>query len=135
MSVLDLNLEKYEEPVVVESGEYLLTLSALQLKTSSDGNKYFSAAFDVTERPEAASVFHIFMLPDDKHDAKVVNAWGLNLRKFFQSFDIDYKTLKLDKDDKAIGIRGKKGWAFLAIEEDPEYGTRNVVKRIIVPKR
>lgn len=133
MSVLELNLDRYQEPIVVESGEYQLKLTSLQLKKSAANNEYLAASFDVLEHPDAATVFHNFMLPNGA-DEKVDNAWGLRLRKFFEAFGIDYKDMKVGKDDKAIGVKGNIGWVYLGIETDPEYGTRNIVKRIIVPK-
>ena len=130
MGILELNLDDAKEPVVVPDGEYQVKLTSMQLKESEKGNKYFSASLEVTDEPDAAPVFHNLMLPNGE-DERRDNGWKLNLRKFFEAFDIDYHNLETDSDNKVVGVKGKTAWVFLKTEESEEYGSRNIVKRVI----
>ena len=130
MGILDINLEGIQEPTVVPGGEYELCVTSMALKESKNGNKYISTSFDVVGEENVVPIFHMLMLPTGESEAND-NRWKIELKRFFNAFDIDHSNLNTDNDNKVIGIKGKTGFAILKIEEDATYGTRNIVKRFI----
>jgi hypothetical protein len=128
--ILDLNLDEAKEPVVVPDSEYEVKITSMQLKKSEKGNEYFSVSLEIIDEPAAAPVFYLLMLPNGE-DERMDNRWKLNLRRFFQAFDVDYNNLEVDTENRVIGVKGHIGWVFLRTEEDQEYGLRNIVKRVV----
>ena len=51
------------------------------------------------------------------------------MKNFLATFDLDESSLNNPED-----IKGAEGWAILGLEDSPEWGEQNYVKKFISPK-
>jgi len=126
MTLLRLNIAGVKEPEVVAKGEYQVKLVGVELRTSKSGGQYLNASVAV-DAENAPLIFHVMMLPaGDEHD----NLRLLNIKRFCNAFGISEDDgFEFDTENKMIGVKNLRASAFIDVEEDPEYGTRNVIKR------
>lgn len=130
-SVLDYNLDdkNLPEETTVDPGEYQLQLISAKHQMSNAGNPMVTCLFGVVDEPNAMNVFYHITLPTDGDDEKTVARKLRRLRTFYQAFGIDYsKPVDLDE------LGGETGFAILKLEEDEEYGSRNIVSRFVPRK-
>lgn len=129
MSFLDIDFNDTFEPKAVPPGEYNLRILRVETKTSKNtGGEYVSAQMEIINEPEADDVYHIMMLPTPNDDIKKANRRKLALLTFFKAFGIT-PSPGMDVSE----MEGQTGWAILDIEDDPEFGQRNRIKKFITP--
>lgn len=119
------------EPVSMKPGEYQLRIlnATLETQKKEPYGKYLSFALEIPSEPKSKNIYHVMMLPTTKDDEKKANNRKLAMLNFFKAFDIDVSSgLNLQ------ACIGRTGWAILEEEDDPEYGTRNRLKKVVLPK-
>lgn len=127
-SFLDINFEDTYEPTVKAPGEYLLRCLKAEIRTSKNtGGEYVNLQLEIADDPEAKDIFHIMMLPTANDDKKKANNRKMGLLNAFKAFGVDPTG-----GISLSALEGQTGWAILDIEDDPEYGQKNRVKRFIV---
>lgn len=137
MSFLDVNLNEVKELNAVPEGEYELQLTKCELRTVTNENSSYNGAqfllltFDIPGEADSKSISHTIFLPRDVDDDKTKNNRLRQLKYFCDAFGIDYSS-GIDLDDIANG--GYTGWAMLKVEEDPEYGEQNRIRRFVTAK-
>jgi hypothetical protein len=126
-SFLDINFEDTYEPTVKAPGEYQVRCLKAEIRTSKNtGGEYVNLQLEIADDPEAKDIFHIMMLPTSNDDKKKANNRKMALLNAFKAFGID-PTGGINLAE----LEGQTGWAILDIEDDPEYGQKNRVKRFI----
>jgi len=127
MSFLDIDFNDTFEPKAVPPGEYNLRVLRAEIKTSKNtGGDYLNLQMEIVNEPEADNIYHIMMLPTSNDDIKKANKRKLALLAFFKAFGVD-ATSGMNVDI----LEGQTGWAILDIEDDPEFGQRNRVKKFV----
>ena len=130
MGLLELNLNDVKELATVEPGEYNLRITNAEVKTSEKtGGQFLKVVFDLPDEADSKGIQKVFMFPTDSDDDKVRNNRLRSVKLFYEAFDVDYEG-PVETDD----LVGLTGWAILAEDEDPEYGTSNFVKRFVAGK-
>lgn len=127
MSFLDFNLNDVPELIALPEGEYQLRILEIEVKTSQAGNPMVQMRLDVPEEPNSKGITHTIMLPTQADDEKKRNGRLRSLKAFCDAFGIDHSNgITLDES-----VVGSTGWAILGIEDSPEYGEQNRVRRFI----
>lgn len=132
MSFLDSSMfQNTYEPKSLAEGEYQLRILNLEMKDSQKtGGKFIQATFEIVNEPEAKNVYHVMMLPTANDDEKKKNGRTRAIIAFAAAFGVDVTKEGL----KPEAMIGNMGWAILREEDDPEYGTKNSVKKFVIPK-
>jgi len=124
---LNLDVANVEEPKPVAAGEYKLEIIHTEIKESKkSGKPYLSVGFAIADNEDAETIFHVLMLPHAEEDPKNKKMFQRNLKRFAQAFDAP-----LEGEFDIESLKGNTGFAILAVEEDEEYGERNVIKRFV----
>lgn len=127
MSFLDIDFNDTFEPKVMAPGEYNLRILRAETKTSKNtGGDYLNVQMEIVDEPEADDIYHIMMLPTSNDDIKKANKRKLALLNFFKAFGINPSA-----GMNVAELEGQTGWAILDIEDDPEFGQRNRVKKFV----
>lgn len=102
---------------VIPDGDYVGTVESFELRTSKkpDGGQYISWRFFVPDAGQ--SVFHITSL-------KPTALFGI--KDLLDACGVEYDESGFDLD----GCVGKEIGLRIIINEDPDYGTRNEVKKV-----
>ncbi len=131
MDILDLNLTDIPEETVLPEGDYKLRIDAdpEQKTAKSSGNEYLNVVLTPVEYPDAPVIYHILTLPNAAADERQNRGRLRRIKQFCDAFGVDY----------ASGIdlslfAGLEGWGYVVLEEDPEYGARNKVRRFLTGK-
>jgi len=135
MSFLELNLNDVPDLNALEDGEYELRLTSAELRTVNNAASTYNGAqfillkFDVPSEPNSKGITHTLFLPREVDDDKDRNARLRQLKAFCDAFDIDY-TRGIDIEE--LKNSAATGWALLKMEDDPEYGEQNRIRRFVV---
>ena len=139
MGFLDsVNLDDVTEPTAVPGGEeYKVRIVDVKVDSSNptglphnkNGQPYLLPRFEIPEEPTAKEFTTYLGIPTDDMDPKAYNAAGFKLKNFLATFDLDASALSNPED-----IKGAEGWAILGLEDSPEWGEQNYVKKFISPK-
>ena len=139
MGFLDsVNLDDVTEPTAVPGGsEYKVRIvdvktdesNADGLPRNKNGQPYLLPRFEIPEEPTAKEFTAYLGLPTDDMDPKQKNGAGYKLKNFLATFDLDADALGDPSD-----MVGAEGWAILGLEDSPEWGEQNFVKKFITPK-
>ncbi len=93
---------------------------------NKNGDPYLMPRFEVVGEVAAKEFSYYMGIPTDSMNAKQVNAAASKYRKFCLAFGID----AADEQDPEDWI-GLEGVAILGLEETPEYGEQNYIKRYV----
>lgn len=135
MSFLDFNFNDVPELKALDEGEYELRLTKAEMRTVNNANSTYNGAqfillsFDVPAKADSKGISHTLFLPREEDDEKQKNNRLRGMKAFFDAFGIDYNQ---GVDIDALNTSGATGWALLKVEEDPEYGEQNRIRRFIV---
>lgn len=131
------NLEDGKEREAVPDGEY--TLRLIDWLSDDDGKikmydkkdcPFIMPKFEIVGCEEAEyskDLMHYLKLPNSDMKKKDLNDARFHLNAFFTAFGIDHK--QAIDPESCIGLEAD---ALLTIQDDPEYGEQNRVKRWIV---
>jgi len=118
------------EPESVPEGEYNLRVTNIEEKDSQKtGGKFLQVTMEILDKPKAKNIYHIMMFPTAQDDEKKKNGRLNAIQKFVTAFGAD---ITAGVDLKSL--IGNSGWAILREENDPEYGTKNSVKKFVLPQ-
>ena len=128
MGFLDYDLNDDQEPTAVAGDqEYKLRITDVRQGTDKNGNPYLLPRFEVVGEPTAKEFTKFLRLPNANLDAKQLNNCKWALKVFFDAFDLDANSI-----GSAEEMIGHEGWAILGLEESPEWGEQNFVKKFLV---
>lgn len=130
-SLLDLHLDKVEDPTVVPGGEEyeLRILDAKVAPSKSSDRDVIKVMLEVVDNPTAKPVFVNMAVPSKDDDERKTYSMSLQIKQFMQAFDIDLK----NPGDPAEW-KGKTAWAWLNIGENQNGDEQNEVGRWIQKK-
>lgn len=121
-----MDFDDVVEPTAVPEGEYELRISEIAQDTNKNDEPYIMPKFDIVGEPTSKTVTKYMALPISSMDEKKMNKTKLNLKRFFDAMGID-PAGGIDLD----ALTGETVWAVLGLEEDPEYGEQNFIRRFI----
>lgn len=127
MSFLDVNLEDTPELEALEEGEYKVQINKAEVGESSTGSgKYLLLRLEVPTEPTSKGFTDVMMLDDPSQDEKT-NIRRLNrLKRALKAYGYDFSS-GIETED----LEGLEAWAYLKVEESPEYGEQNRVARYV----
>ena len=134
--IVELDLDGAQEPTIAPADkEYKLRIISCEgLKQDKNGNDYIMPKFEIPSEPTSKEFTKYLKLatPNNLKDLskKEANTLKWSNANFLLCFRIDAKKKFKPEND----LVGKTGWAILGVESDEEYGDKNYIKRLIVPK-
>ena len=134
-SLLDINFDNVPELKLLDDGtEISLRIKSVKevpIKAEPSKNQY-KVIFDDPSDLLVDDIINYLPMPtqadreeDEKAYAKAVG----RLRDFVKCFGVDV-TGGVNSDD----FPGREGDCIVGVENDPVFGTKNVIKRFVVPK-
>lgn len=131
MSILDLtdmgDREKVEFKPMEAGTEAELIIIDCRSGVDKNGNSYILPTFEVVNEPYCPEFTKFIGLPNkdmsDKKHAQVKN----RVIDFEECFGVEILGRKFDTEE----ARGQRGWCILGVEEDPEYGDKNYIKKYV----
>lgn len=128
---MDINLDEFKEPEVVEEGEYQVRVIGVNgddnggPRVSQNGKAYYTLVLTMPEIPTGATIFHNVFIPNkDTQDPKAYNSTGLRLKNMIAAFGVESISSLSD-------LVGATCWAKVGLEESVEYGRRNNIKQFV----
>lgn len=126
MSIINLDLGNVKEPAPVPDGEYLVRVVGIpEVKTAQSGNNYINVRLELVGESGAMDVYDSITLPGADQTVEANEKRKLRLKRFCDAFGISYSGGQID----LASAEGAEAVAILSVENDPEYGTRNRVRR------
>ena len=126
MSIINLDLGNVQEPTPVPDGEYLVRVVGIpEVKTSQSGNNYINVRLELVGESGAMDVYDSITLPGADQTVEANEKRKLRLKRFCDAFGVSYSGGQID----LASAEGAEAVAILSVENDPEYGTRNRVRR------
>jgi hypothetical protein len=127
MPVINVDTSGAVEPTVVAAGtEVELRIVDVKVANDKNGHLYMMPRFEVVGEPYSKEFTKFLGMPHAEMDAKKKNQTLSALQAFERCFGCN---LQQDDTDQIVGLTG---WAILGVEETPEYGEQNYVKKFIV---
>lgn len=124
-SFLDLDLENVPTLITLPEGEYKVRIASCEVKTSQSNKQYINVRFDVPSEPMSEDIYHLLMLPSNEATEKQNIRRRADIRDFCLAFGVEPSRPAMND------FIGQEGWVLLAEEDDPQYGKRNVVKKVV----
>jgi hypothetical protein len=124
---LDENLEDVYEPKVSDDDTeaHLRIVSAVLGAKKDDADaKRIEVTFTDPSDPEFKDFTKYFSLVENS-DPKKANTQKKVRRDFYACFGIDFSRGGVDIDE----MIGHEGWVVLGLDDDPEFGRKNFIKR------
>lgn len=122
----DLDLNDAVEPQAVAEGEYEMRLISCELKEDKNDNPYILPKFAIEGEVGAKTVSRYMALPREDMDDEQLNRTKLWLKRLFDALGVDHTS---DVDLEAL--TGETCFAILGLEEDPDYGEQNFIRRFV----
>ena len=94
-------------------------------QSGNTGQNYISVRLEVVGEAGAQDVYDIIMLPAEGQTPESNEKRKLRLKRFCDAFGISYEGGQID----LASAEGLDAIAILSVENDPEYGERNRVRR------
>lgn len=128
-SFIDISLEDTPELKALPEGEYQVQATSAELGTSEkSGGKYLLLRLEVPTEPTSKDMTHVLMLPAQQDTEKQIIKRKNRIKQAMDAFGYDYAGQGgIDPD----ALTGMEAWAYLTVEEDPEYGTQNRIRRFV----
>lgn len=134
---LDLaQLDAIPDQQVLEDGsEHEVQIIKAVIGQSGEGKKtegqdYLLVTYKSTEVEDSAPFTDVFMLPFPGLDKDSYNQRGRALRTFFQALDFDYQNgwNIFTQTEDLVGLQCR---VLVRLEDNPEYGEQNSVRRYL----
>ena len=127
MSFLSLeDLDNSQELGVAEPGEHEIRITDVKQDDDKNGKPYLLPRFELADGSKTKDFTKFLRLPFPEMEPKQLNNCRVQLKKFFQAFQIDYHG-----DIDLEGMIGLTAYAILGVEEDEQYGENNYVKSFV----
>jgi len=131
MSFVDMTFDDTFEYKSMPAGEHQLRVLDAEVKDQKPEKgtgSFIQLKFEVLGEDTAKDIYHVMMLPTPQDDKKKANNRKLAVIHLMKAIGAEVKSPFDPKE-----WIGNTGWAILEEETDPEYGTRNRVRRFVVP--
>lgn len=125
MGILDYHLDDVPELLCVPDGQYQLEVTRAESKLDKNGNPGIQMVFSVMGQADTKRVGYWLSLPGESDDKDTANMKLRRVKAFAEAFNV---TSANDNDDGFVGL---SGWVVLALEEDPQYGETNRIRRFM----
>jgi len=134
--MMDVSLNDIPDLVVLETNtECQLKIESIEHKTSENtGREFVEARMTVVGEPTAEDIYHRVFGPMDGDDEKKADRFRRRMRDFCIAYGFDPAQgigVMLENNAAVGGI----AWGVLDIEEDAQYGKKNVVKSFTLPEK
>ena len=127
MGILDINLADVPELTTVPAGtEVEVQIGSLEQGESKTGNPMLTCRLTILNEENVGSIFNYLTLPVEDDDENTRNAKLRRLKRFCDSFGIDYAS-GIDLEAAV----GKTSWAVVGEDSSEEFGNRNTIKRFV----
>jgi hypothetical protein len=125
---LNIDLASAKEPQVVEPGEYLMNIESAELKTGRESKKpYVNLRCSIEGQENAKQVYHIMSLPSADDDDEVRNSRTLAFVRLCAATGYQPGPNGIAIEE----LSGQQFTAILALEDDAQYGPKNIIKRFL----
>ena len=130
-SVLGLNVKEREEVQLLEKGEHEFEVQNAEARDLDKGK---SGRISVICAPKgvkgADPIFHPLWYPSEEDTARQRNNKRQAIEDFIKALGLKVKPNEVDLDE----WKGCSFTALVDIESDEEYGDRNVISEVILPR-
>lgn len=127
-SLLDIDVTDAQEPIAIPAGdEVKLRIVDCRKDVDKNDNEYILPRFEVVDQPLAKDFTKYIGLPNTEMNEKQVLKAKWNLKSFYLSFGID-SSKPVNPEEDFLGL---EGWAILGLEDNPEYGEQNYIKKFV----
>ena len=133
-SFLDLNLDQVTEPKVLDADrEYQLKIENVEIKESKGektaGQSMIMLRCSAQDEPDTQGIFENIMLPSQQLDDDKNMQRKRQLKRLVEAIGLDpARGFNIDE------LKGETFWAVLGVEDDAQFGKRNVIKRYMAPQ-
>lgn len=108
----------------LEAGDYNVTVSKLEYKTSKSGSEYLSIGFRTENNRIIFEIFNLF-----HKDDKVRNIAMSSMKKLLTACEISPERLTSVTKESLLGLLAEKRVTVsLVVQKDEQYGDKNKVK-------
>lgn len=130
-SLLDVDVSDAQEPIAVPAGtEAKLRIIGCNFDKNKNDEDYILPRFEIVGEPLAKDFTKYLGIPHTGMDEKQLARAKWALKSFYDCFGID-SSKKLNPEEDFIGL---EGWAILGLENNPEYGEQNYIKKFVAGK-
>ncbi len=126
-SFVDLNIADVPDLGVVEEDDWQVTCVGTEMK-SGDKGPYALLRLKIEGATDVKRVTHVMMFPGPDSDVDQTNNRLRSLRVACQAFGVPFTKKGFNLED----FVGQSAWARLTVENDPDYGESNRVRRFIL---
>lgn len=128
MSFLSVNVSDAIEPEAMPDGsEVQLRITDVNLEDADkNGNPYMMIYFSIEGEIGKKRIKKFYGLPNNNLDGDANNNRKLGLMRFFEAYGID-SSIEMDTEAWV----GEIAWAILGLEDSPDYGEQNFIRRFI----
>jgi hypothetical protein len=134
MTLLDLesyDLDNTPEPKALEKGtEAELRVLEVREGVDKNGHDYVMPTLDVPDFPEVKDFTYFIGLPHSGMTPKQLQQAKWKMKSFCLAFGLPTS----GKSDPVDDWPGARGWAILGYEENEQFGDRNYIAKLIMPK-
>ena len=131
MSILGIDPNNIPEAVYLEPGDHELLCDHAEYKVSEkSGRSMIELRLKSIDNPEAETIFHYLVGAREGDSVKTIRLFAERLQEACDAFGVDLNSVT-SEEELAQAFIGKTGWASVGVEEDPEFGRRNIIKRFI----
>jgi hypothetical protein len=126
MSYLDLNMDDVFEPSVHDADQEVrmrITSAKLGSKKDDSAAQRIEVVLSDPADDTVSDIYLYLSLPKSDLDRKKANAMKIRIRDFITCFSLS-TDLDIERD-----YPGKEGWVVVGLEDSPEFGKRNTVRR------
>jgi hypothetical protein len=132
-TILNLNVDEAIDLIVMDDNtEAQLRIESAEIKHSQkDGSPYLNLRCSIPSEVTANDIYHIMMLPKDHEKTQNPKKFNMDLKRFKDLYSAT------GTPNGQVDIRelvGKEFYAILGVQEDDQYGKRNTIKRIVIPR-
>lgn len=129
-SLLDMNFDDVYEPEHHEGDkEVILRIESAKLGAKKDdpSARRIEAVLIDPANDRIEEIYLYLPIPNAETEPRKANKQKARIQKFYTCFDIDYHhEIDIERD-----LPGKEGFCLIGLDDDPQYGKRNVVKDFI----
>lgn len=131
-SLLDLNLSDAAEPALIDPDkEVQFKVVKAEIKEIGSNNaKIISTILSPQGEYElCADIFHTVWLPKESDTLKQVQATLFRIRQFVEACGLD--PAQRFSPSQLVGCQL---WAIVGVDDDPKYGKRNTIKKVMAAR-
>ena len=124
MTLLDVNIDEVNEPVLLPEGEHELRCTSYQDKTQ--GEKYPGVVLILEAQGGGeltAPIFHRVFFPRSEDDDQKQARARLDIKRLCLAFGVSGSPIDFDN------FIGQSAWAYVVVKSSEQYGDNNNVKR------